>query len=259
MPPNSLVRRVAPAGALRTTALTATIDKRPSLRIPVDTLNAALARINKVLRGRLRDARLLVRNGGVVLRGTAKSYYAKQLSQNIIMREFSLPIAANDISVHSDFDREVGRSPVLAPSNAPMSRSHVPYPETTGVFDLGASALRLLIDHLPDAVIGTDRNGVIQVWNPAACELFGYSQDEAVGQNVAIIIPELLREAHRRGFEKAMTSGRTAYGGRAVTMRPIRKTGERQFVEFSFSVLRNREGNVFGAMAVARQVVGAAT
>ena len=51
------------------------------------------------LRGRLRDARISLQQGGVVLHGRTRSYYVKQLAQHAVMKHFSLPIAANEIEV----------------------------------------------------------------------------------------------------------------------------------------------------------------
>jgi hypothetical protein len=45
----------------------------------------------------------------------------------------------------------------------------------------------------PDGVIFADRDGVIRFWNAGAQAIFGYSAQEAVGQPLALIIPERLR------------------------------------------------------------------
>jgi hypothetical protein len=51
------------------------------------------------LTGRVRDFRLVVRNEGLVLRGQAHTYYAKQLAQHTVMEATGLPICANEIEV----------------------------------------------------------------------------------------------------------------------------------------------------------------
>ncbi len=51
------------------------------------------------LNGRVRDLRLLVRGHGLVLRGRASTYYAKQLAQHGVMDASGLPILANEIEV----------------------------------------------------------------------------------------------------------------------------------------------------------------
>jgi hypothetical protein len=51
------------------------------------------------LRGRLSGLRLELHAGGVVLRGTAQSFYAKQLAQHAVMAGTDLPIVRNEIEV----------------------------------------------------------------------------------------------------------------------------------------------------------------
>ncbi len=51
------------------------------------------------LRGRLSGLRLELHGGGVILRGTAQSFYAKQLAQHAVMTGTDLPIVRNEIEV----------------------------------------------------------------------------------------------------------------------------------------------------------------
>ena len=60
----------------------------------------------------------------------------------------------------------------------------------------------LLIEQSPDAIIFVDRTGIICIWNSAAERIFGFTKIDTLGIN--IIIPERLREAHWRGFERAL-------------------------------------------------------
>jgi hypothetical protein len=49
--------------------------------------------------GRVRDLQLSVRDGGIVLRGVARTFHAKQVAQHAVMRNTDIPIAANEINV----------------------------------------------------------------------------------------------------------------------------------------------------------------
>jgi hypothetical protein len=51
------------------------------------------------LSGRIRDLTLFLHEGGVILRGFTRTYYAKQLAQAAVMRLTELPILANEIEV----------------------------------------------------------------------------------------------------------------------------------------------------------------
>jgi PAS domain S-box-containing protein len=114
---------------------------------------------------------------------------------------------------------------------------------------------RLVIDQGPDTVILADRQGVIQIWNNAAVDLFGYLPEEAIGRSLNIIIPEYLRHAHWESFGKAVASGHTKHGRRALKTRATHKSGQKLYVSLAFSVVKDREGKVIGAMATAREFV----
>ena len=114
---------------------------------------------------------------------------------------------------------------------------------------------RLVVDQGPDAVIFADRQGVIQIWNNAAVDLFGYLPEEAIGRSLDIIIPEHLRHAHWESFGKAVASGHTKHGRRALKTRATHKAEKKLYVSLAFSVVKDREGKVIGAMATAREFV----
>lgn len=56
--------------------------------------------------------------------------------------------------------------------------------------------LRSILQTIPDAMIVIDGHGVMQLFSTAAERLFGWSEDEAIGQNVSILMPEPDRTRH---------------------------------------------------------------
>src|SRR5262249_55438754 len=108
---------------------------------------------------------------------------------------------------------------------------------------------RLVVERAPDGIIFADREGVIQIWNSAATELFGHLAEEAVGCSLDIIIPEHLRRAHWEGFGKAVASGHTKHGTSDVKTRATHQAGHKLYVSLAFSVVKDQEGAVIGAMA----------
>lgn len=113
---------------------------------------------------------------------------------------------------------------------------------------------RILID-TPDALIYADREGVIRAWNPGAEAVFGFSAAEALGQSLDLIIPERLRAAHWRGFERAMARGATSHGAQVRTTRGTHKEDDRKlYVDMSFGVVLDDAGSVLGSVAMARDV-----
>ena len=111
---------------------------------------------------------------------------------------------------------------------------------------------RLVVEQAPDGIIFADREGVIQIWNSSAAELFGYLPEEAIGRSLDIIVPEHLRHAHWEGFGKAVATGHTTHGPRAMKTRATHKAGQKLYVSLAFAVVKDRDGKVIGAMATAR-------
>src|SRR5688500_10225165 len=74
----------------------------------------------------------------------------------------------------------------------------------------------LLFEQAPDAVVFADREGIIREWNESATAIFGHARDEAVGQTLDLIVPERFREAHWRGYDRALADGDTKYRGQAM-------------------------------------------
>jgi PAS domain S-box-containing protein len=95
--------------------------------------------------------------------------------------------------------------------------------------------------------------GKILLWNSGAVRIFGFSATEAVGQSLDLIIPIELREAHWRGFHRAMAEGRTKFEGRAMTTKSFRRDGKKIYVDLSFSILKSSKGEIEGALALARE------
>jgi len=58
-----------------------------------------------------------------------------------------------------------------------------------------------------DAIISADKNGIIESWNPAAVKIFGYTEEEAIGQNVDLIIPNTYLKRHHTGMKRVLSGG----------------------------------------------------
>ena len=56
--------------------------------------------------------------------------------------------------------------------------------------------LRSILQTIPDAMIVIDGHGIMQLFSTAAERLFGWSEQEAIGQNVSILMPEPDRTRH---------------------------------------------------------------
>lgn len=113
---------------------------------------------------------------------------------------------------------------------------------------------RQIVEAVGDAVIFADRDGIIRLWNRAAEGIFGYTEAEAVGRSLDLIIPEPQRELHWKGYGMVMLDGVTKYGSETLSVPAVTKEGERISIEFTINLLRNGDGKVLGPVAVIRDV-----
>ncbi len=93
---------------------------------------------------------------------------------------------------------------------------------------------RAVVESAHDAVITADGLGTIVGWSPAASALFGYSEEEAVGQPLALITPERRRASHAADLE-ARLSDRLDAMDRPREMQGVRKDGSEFPLEASFA------------------------
>ena len=84
-----------------------------------------------------------------------------------------------------------------------------------------AARWRAIIDATVDGIIVIDRRGTIEAFNAAAQRMFGYSEVEAVGRNVSLLMPEPDRSQHDGYIRRHLETGekRIIGIGRAVTGR----------------------------------------
>src|SRR6202790_2323215 len=112
--------------------------------------------------------------------------------------------------------------------------------------------LAQLFNVLGDAVIVSDTNGNIVGWNTAASRIFGFSEAEALGHSLTLIIPERLRHRHNVGFDKSMETGTTRYGSQLLKVPATHKDGRTLSIAFSVAMLFDENHRVTGVAAVIR-------
>ncbi|MFG1929043.1 PAS domain-containing protein [Mycobacterium sp. NPDC048908] len=105
-----------------------------------------------------------------------------------------------------------------------------------------------------EAIVVTDPAGIIRLWNEGAARMFGYSVEEAMGQNLDIIIPEKLRERHWKGYFQTMATGYTRYGDKLLGVPASHRDGQRLSIEFSVALLRDDADQIVGISAIMREV-----
>jgi sigma-B regulation protein RsbU (phosphoserine phosphatase) len=94
---------------------------------------------------------------------------------------------------------------------------------------------RLLWETCPDAVILMDITGLIVFANPAVQEVFSYSPEELIGQNLSLLQPPHLRGGHTEGIEHYLKTGERHLNWRATETLGLRRDGVEIAIEVSYS------------------------
>ena len=103
-----------------------------------------------------------------------------------------------------------------------------------------------------DEVVISDAKGDIIFWNAAAEKIFGFTQVEALGKSLDLIIPERIRQRHNEGHKRSMETGTTRYGTTLLTVPALHKEGKPLSIAFTVAMLTDAAGKVTGIAAVVR-------
>jgi len=109
--------------------------------------------------------------------------------------------------------------------------------------NLSPSAAEQIVAEAPDALLLVDGSGLVTYANGAVTRLFGYQPEELVGRSVETLVPEHLRDVHRRyrgGFAAAPAA--REMGARLVTLSARRRDGSEFPVEIRLAPISRPEG-----------------
>ncbi|MGB6366113.1 MAG: PAS domain S-box protein, partial [Thermoanaerobaculia bacterium] len=96
-----------------------------------------------------------------------------------------------------------------------------------------------------DAIISADHVGEIVSWNKAATRILGYTDEEAIGQRLELIIPDRFHEAHRNGMQRVTAGGEGRVIGSTVELFARTKSGKEVPIELSLSTWTVREDRYY--------------
>jgi PAS domain S-box-containing protein len=109
-----------------------------------------------------------------------------------------------------------------------------------------------LVASVGDGVMASDASGAITLWNPACERLFGFTEAEALGQSLDLIIPQRQQKPHWDGYHKTMATGITKYGNDVLRVPAVHKDGHTLSIAFTVSMLHFADGKVSAIVAVIR-------
>ncbi|WP_316804321.1 PAS domain S-box protein [Pedobacter nototheniae] len=110
--------------------------------------------------------------------------------------------------------------------------------------------LASIVSSTDDTILSKTLQGIITSWNPAAERMFGYSESEAIGQHISLIIPS------SRLSEEDYIIGQVKAGKKIDHFETIRITKDGKEVPISLTVspIYDDSGQVTGASKIARDI-----
>ena len=111
-----------------------------------------------------------------------------------------------------------------------------------------ADLLQAIASSTTDALIAIDQTGIVLSWNHAAAVLFGYSDNEMIGQTLHAVIPKRFRQLHDQGLERVGSGGEQKVIGHAVELAGLRKDGVEFPIELTLSSWDTEEGRHYGGI-----------
>ena len=94
---------------------------------------------------------------------------------------------------------------------------------------------RMLWETATDVVVIFDHDNRIQYANPATLPILGYQPDELIGADLALLQPAHLRERHREGLKRYLSTRKRKLNWHAVQTTALHRNGHSLPVEISFS------------------------
>jgi PAS domain S-box-containing protein len=119
-----------------------------------------------------------------------------------------------------------------------------------GELQIRARRFAAIVEGSDDAIVGKTLKGIITSWNRGAERIFGYTEEEAVGQPITLIVPP---ERQHEEIEVLTRVGRGEAIQHFETVR-VRKDGQHIDISLSVSPVRNDRDQIIGAAKIARDI-----
>ncbi len=110
--------------------------------------------------------------------------------------------------------------------------------------------LAAVVESSDDAIVTKDLNGIITSWNAAAERMFGYTEEEAVGRSIRMVIPNELQQEEDVVLAKIRAGEKIDH----FETERQRKDGTRLSISLTVSPIRNEHGEIVGASKIARDI-----
>jgi len=107
-----------------------------------------------------------------------------------------------------------------------------------------------IIESSEDAIASGTLDGTIVSWNAGAERIYGYTEAEAVGKSITMLVPPELPDEENKILETLKTGGRIEH---FETIR-VTKTGKNINVSLTISAIKDSSGRIVGISGIARDI-----
>lgn len=105
--------------------------------------------------------------------------------------------------------------------------------------------LKAVLHSVQDSVISINKEGIIEFANPATFEMFGYTKEALVGQNVKMLMPDKYAKHHDDYVANSVLTGTTKVEGKSRVLKGLKKNGEVFPIALTVSPVIKGEGGAF--------------
>ncbi|HEY9362556.1 MAG TPA: PAS domain S-box protein [Chitinophagaceae bacterium] len=112
------------------------------------------------------------------------------------------------------------------------------------------ATLAAIVNSSDDAIISKTLQGIITSWNQSACKMFGYTEKEAIGKHISLIIPKDRLDEETLIIE-SIRAGRKIDHFETVR---VAKDGTERQISLTVSPVKDSKGKIIGASKIARDI-----
>lgn len=115
-----------------------------------------------------------------------------------------------------------------------------------------AGKLAAIVESSDDAIVSKTLDGIVTSWNGAAQKMFGYTEEEMIGQPITKLCPPDRLDEEPKILERLKKGLQIAH----FETKRVTKNNEILDVSLSISPVKDSKGNIIGASKIARNITG---
>jgi len=119
---------------------------------------------------------------------------------------------------------------------------------TEYLLNVSEERFRSLVESASDAIVVADHRGFIVSWNRSASMLFGYADQEAIGQPLTLLMPARYRHAHEQSFGRRESTGKSCVAGSILEVHGLKKDGTEFPLELTLATWTSATGNFYSGI-----------